>query len=267
MNEPFTNMAITLSHTIPQPHSILSLPRELRNMVYANVFSFSHSTCASSTRRHELHCGTKSPAIVRLTAISFDWIDLMRTNGIIADEMRQLYHMPSRYTSAANRTWSMQLLLNNDEYTLAWTSLPCPSSFVRHLSIDLKINLTLSMFGHWDNDSKDAPGKIFAAMLELLTQITHHGPNIAVFKTLHHHIVFETLSLNISFADEEKTYARPSGPETIYILGYGKSRIYNRLIEDMVAASGNHVLKDKVENIRIQGPKSLGLPKTDIKTV
>jgi hypothetical protein len=266
MNEPYTTMAITRSHTVPQPHSLMSLPRELRDMVYANVFSFPHSTCASSTRPHELHCGTKPPTIVRLRVISFDWLNLMRTNGIIADEMRQPYHMPSRYTSAAEQTWSMQLLLNNDEYTLAWTSLPCPSSFVRHLSIDLKINLTLSMFGHWDTDSKDAPGKIFAAMLELLTQVTHHGPNIAVSGTIPHPIVFETLSLNISFADEEKTYARPSGPETIYILGYGKGRIYSRLIEDMVTASGNHVLEDKVKNIRIQGPKSLGLPKMDIKT-
>jgi hypothetical protein len=251
-------MAVTPPHTIPQPHSIMSLPRELRDMVYANVFSIPHSRCESSTRRHELHCGTKSPTIVRLSAISFDWLDLMRTNGMIAGEMRQLYHMLSRYTSAADRTWSMQLLLNNDEYTLAWTSLPCPSSFVRHLSIHFKINLTLSMFGHWDNDSKGEPGKIFAALLELLTQVTHHGPSIAVTETLQHHIVFETLSLHLSFADEEKTYLMPSGPESIYILGYGKGRIYSHLIEDIVTASENRVLEDKVKIVRIHGPQSLG---------
>jgi hypothetical protein len=55
-----------------------------------------------------------------------------------------------------------------------------------------------------------------------------------------------------------------SGPESIYILGYGKGRIYSHLIEDIVTASGNHVLEDKVKNIRIQGPKSLGSSNVNI---
>jgi hypothetical protein len=178
MSHARTRMAY--AHAMTQPHSLTSLPRELRDMVYAYVFSFPRSNSESATREHGLHCGTEPPTIVRLSVIFFDWLDLMRTSGIIADEMRRLYHMPSRYTSAADQTWSMQLVLNNDEYTLAWASLPCPSSFVRYLSIDFKINLTLSMFGHWDNDSKVEPGKIFAVLLELLSQVTHHGPNIAV---------------------------------------------------------------------------------------
>jgi hypothetical protein len=156
---------------------------------------------------------------------------------------------------------------NNDEYILTWTSLPCPSSFVRHLSIDFKINLTLSKFGHWDDDSKDKPGNIFAALLELLSQITQHGPNITVTEILRRPIVFETLNLDISFVGEEKSYLIPSGPESVYILGYGKRRIYSRLIEDIVTASESHVLEDKVKIIRMQGPKSLGLPKTDIAIV
>lgn len=242
----------------------MGLPRELRDMVYTSVFSSGSSKSGSIARQHELHCRIELPLIIHLSVISFDWLDLMRTNGQIADEMRQLYHMPSSHTSTADQTWSMQLILNNDEYTLAWTSLPCPSSCVRRLSIDFKINLTLSMFGHWDNDSKDKPGKLFAALMELLSQITHHGPNIAVSEGLRQSIVFETLNLNISFADEEKPYLISSGPESIYILGYGKRRIYSRLLVDMVAAAGKHVLKDKVKIIRIQGPKSLGSPKTDI---
>jgi hypothetical protein len=242
----------------------MGLPRELRDMVYTHVFSFAHSKNGSTTRRHKLHCGGKPPVTIYLSIISFDWLDLMRANGLVADEMRQLYHMPSSHTSTADQTWSMQLILNNDEYTLAWTALPCPSSCVRHLSIDFKINLTLSMFGHWDNDRKDKSGSPFEVLSELLGQITHHGPNVAVSEALQHAIVFDSLSLNISFADEEKPYLIPSGPETIYILGYGKSRIYNRLIEDMVTAAGHHVLEDKVKNVKIQGPKSLGLPKTDM---
>lgn len=242
----------------------MGLPRELRDMVYTNVFSSGSSKSGSIARQHELHCHIELPLIIHLSVISFDWLDLMRTNGQIADEMRQLYHMPSSHTSTTRQTWSMQLNLNNDEYTLVWTSLPCPSSCVRHLSIDFKINLTLSMFGHWDNDRKDKPGSLFEALSELRGQITHHGPNIAVSEALQHPIVFDTLRLNISFADEEKPYLIPSGPESIYILGYGKSRIYNRLIEDMVTAAGNHVWEDNVKNVKIQGPKSLGLPKTDI---
>jgi hypothetical protein len=260
----YKTMAYTLSHTIPQPHSLMDLPRELRDIIYANVFSFPDTKSESTTRRHELHCGAELPTILHISTISFDWLNLMRTNGLIADEMRQLYHMPSYHTSAADQTWSMQLLLNNDEYTLAWMSLPCPSSCVRHLSIDFKVNLTLSKFGHWDNDSKDASGNMFAVLSELLYQITRYGPNITVSETLRHPIIFETLSLNISFADEEKPYLTPSGPESIYILGYGKRRIYSRLIEDVVTASGKHVLEAKVKRVRIQGPKSLGSPKTDI---
>jgi hypothetical protein len=245
----------------------MSLPRELRDMVYVNVFLFPHPRCESIIQRHELYRGTKLPIIMYMSTISFDWLNLLRTNGIVADEMRQLYHMPSRYSCAADQTWSMQLTHNNDEYTLEWTSLPCPSSCVRHLSIDFKINLTLPKFGHWDNDSKDKPGKTFAVLLELLSQIGRHGPNFAVSETLHRLIVFETLNLNISFADEDKPYLMPSGPESIYILGYGKRRMWRRLIQDMVTASGNHVLEEKVKSVRIQGPKSLGLPKTTIKTV
>jgi hypothetical protein len=245
----------------------MDLPRELRDMVYTNVFSFPDPKSGSTTRRHELHCGAELPTIVHLSTISFGWLGLMRTNGLVADEMRQLYYMPSYHTSAADQTWSMQLILNDDEYTLVWTSLPCPSSCVRHLCIDFKINLTLSKFGHWDNDSKDRPGKIFAALLELLSQITQHGPNITVSETLRQSIVFETLNLDISFADEEKPFLIPSSPESIYILGYGKRRIYSRLIEDMVTASANHVLGGKVKRVIIQGPKSLGTPKTDITIV
>ncbi|KAI4737895.1 hypothetical protein E4T50_11612 [Aureobasidium sp. EXF-12298] len=237
-------MACTLSYTTPQQHSLMGLPRELRDMVYTNVFSSGSSKSGSIARQHELHCHIELPLIIHLSVISFDWLDLMRTNGQIADEMRQLYHMPSSHTSTTRQTWSMQLNLNNDEYTL--------------------INLTLSMFGHWDNDRKDKPGSLFEALSELRGQITHHGPNIAVSEALQHPIVFDTLRLNISFADEEKPYLIPSGPESIYILGYGKSRIYNRLIEDMVTAAGNHVWEDNVKNVKIQGPKSLGLPKTDI---
>jgi hypothetical protein len=242
----------------------MGLPRELRDMVYIHVFSFAHSNSRPITRQHELYCGGKPQIIVHLSVIAFNWLDLMRTNGQVADEMRQLYQTPSYHESIADKTWSMQLNLDNDEYTLAWTSLPCPSSCVRHLSIDFKISLTLSMFGHWDNDRKDKPGSLFEALSELLNQITHHGPNIAVSEALRHPIVFDTLRLNISFADEGRPYLAQSGPESIYILGYGKRRIYNRLIEDMVTAVGNHVLEDKVKHIRIQGPKSLGLPKADI---
>jgi hypothetical protein len=258
-------MACILSHTIPQPHSLISLPRELRDMVYTNVFSFPLSKCGSTTRQYELYCAAEHPTIIHLNTICFDWLDLMRTNGLIADEMRQLYQMPSYHTSAANQTWSMQLDLNNDEYTLTWTSLPCPSSCVRHLFIDFRINLTLSNFGRWDNDSKDRPGNIFAVLSELLSQIAHRGPNITASEALRHAIVFETLSLTISFADEEKPYLMPSGPESIYILGYGKRRIYSSFIENMVTASGNHVLEDKVKRIIIQGPKSLGSPQTDVR--
>jgi hypothetical protein len=245
----------------------MGLPREIRDIVYAYVFSFPCSNSESATRLSELHCNVELPTIARLSTISFDWLNLMRTNGIVADEMRQLYHMPPYHTSASDQTWSIQLTLNNDEYILTWTSLPCPSSFVRHLSIDFKINLTLSKFGHWDDDSKDKPGNIFAALLELLSQITQHGPNITVTEILRRPIVFETLNLDISFVGEEKSYLIPSGPESVYILGYGKRRIYSRLIEDIVTASESHVLEDKVKIIRMQGPKSLGLPKTDIAIV
>ena len=242
----------------------MGLPRELRDMVYTDVFCFARSKSGSATQKHKLHCGMEHPINVHLNTISFDWLNLMRTHGQVADEMRELYHIPSYHNSVADTTWSMQLNLNNDEYTLEWTSLPCPSSCVRHLSIDFKINLAISMFGHWDNDRKHRPGNIFATLLELLSQVTRHGPNIAVSETLHRPIVFETLSLGISFADEEKPYLKLSGPESIYILGYGKRRIYNHLIEDMITATGNHVLEDKVKNIKVQGPKSLGQPKADI---
>jgi hypothetical protein len=263
----YTIMACTLSHAIPQPHSLMSLPRELRDMVYTNVLCFPHSKSETTTQRYELHCSAGLPTIVHLSTIAFDWLDLMRTNGSVADEMRQLYYMPSYHTSATSQTWSMQLILNNDEYTLAWTSLPCPSSCVRHLCIDFKINLTLSKFGHWDNDSKHGPENILAVLLGLLSQITQHGPNITVSESLRQSIVFETLNLDISFADEEKPFLIPSSPESIYILGYGKRRIYSRLIEDMVTASANHVLGGKVKRVIIQGPKSLGTPKTDITIV
>ncbi|KAI4720706.1 hypothetical protein E4T48_03066 [Aureobasidium sp. EXF-10727] len=249
---------------MPQPCSLLGLPRELRDMIYTNVFSFAHSTDQSIVRQHKLCCDAELFTIVRFSTISFDWLDLMRTNGLVADEMRQLYHMSSYHKSTADQTWSAQLTLNNDEYTLTWTSLPCPSSCVRHLSVDFKINLTLSRFGHWDNDSKDKPGNIFKTLLELLSQVARHGPNIAISETLRHSITFETLSLKVWFADEEKPYLTPSGPESIYILGYGKRRLYSRLIEDIVTACGNHILDEKVKSISIQGPKSLGLPKTDI---
>ncbi|CAD0109952.1 unnamed protein product [Aureobasidium uvarum] len=249
---------------MPQPCSLMELPRELRDMIYTNVFSFAHSTDQSIARQHESHCGAEDPIIVRLSTISFNWLDLMRTNGLVADEMRQLYHMSSCHKSAADQTWSAQLTLNNDEYALTWTSLPCPSSCVRHLSIDFKINLTLSKFGHWDNDSKDKPGNIFKALLELLNQIARHGPNITVTETLRQSITFETLSLKIWFTDEEKPYLTPSGPESIYILGYGKRRLYSRLIEDIITACGNRLLEETVRNISIQGPKSLESPKTDI---
>ncbi|CAD0087044.1 unnamed protein product [Aureobasidium vineae] len=248
---------------MPQPCSLMGLPRELRDMVYTNVFSFAHSTDESTTRQHELHYGAEVPIIVRLSTISFNWLNLMRTNGLVADEMRQLYHMSSYHKFTADQTWSAQLTLNNDEYTLTWTSLPCPSSCVRHLSINFKINLTLSKFGHWDNDSKDKPGSIFKTLLELLSQIARHGPNIAA-ETLRQSINFESLSLKVWFADEEKSYSASSGPESIYILGYGKRRLYSRLIEDIVTASGNHVLEQKVRSVSIQGPRSLGSPKTDI---
>lgn len=245
----------------------MGLPRELRDMVYTNVFSSAHSKSGSTTRLLELDCGDERPTTVKLNTICFDWLDLMRTNGIVADEMRDLYHMQSCYTSAADRTWSMLLNLNNDEYTLEWTSLPCPSSCVRHLSIDLKINLTLSEFGHWDNDSKDKPSNMFTTLWELLTRIAQHGPNITTLETLRHPVVFETLSLDISFADEEKPYFLSSGPESIYLLGYGKRRIYSHLIEDIITASGNHVLQDRVKSVKIQGPKSLGLPRTEVTAV
>jgi len=244
----------------------MGLPRELRDMVYTNVFSSTRSKSGSTTRLLELDCGDERPTTVKFNTICFDWLDLMRTNGIVADEMRDLYHMQSCYTSAADRTWSMLLNLNNDEYTLEWTSLPCPSFCVRHLSIDFIIDLTLSKFGHWDSDRKDKFGNTFTTLIELLTRIAQHGPNITVSETLRRPVVFETLSLNISFADEEKPYLISSGPESIYILGYGKRRIYNHLIEDMVTAFGTHMLQDKVKSIRVQGPKNLGLPRTDITT-
>ncbi|KAG9561479.1 hypothetical protein KCU71_g7100, partial [Aureobasidium melanogenum] len=257
-------MSSILSYSMPQPYSLMGLPRELRDMVYTNVFSFASSTSESTTRQHKIDCGAEIPTIIHLSTISFDWLDLMRTNGLVADEMRQIYRLPSYHNTTADQTWSAQLILNNDEYTLAWTSLPCSSSCVRHLSIDFKINLTLSMFGHWDNDSKDKPGNIFKALLELLNQVACHGPNITVSETLHQPIVFETISLNISFADEEKPYLMSSGPESVYILAYGKRRIYSRLIEDVITACGNHLLEEKVRHISIQGPKSLGSQKTDI---
>ncbi|KAH0354549.1 hypothetical protein KCU81_g1112, partial [Aureobasidium melanogenum] len=257
-------MTSTLSCPMPQSYSLMGLPRELRDMVYANVFSFTSSTSKSTTRQHKLDCSAELPTIIHLSTISFDWLSLMRTNGLVADEMRQIYRLPSYHTTTADQTWSAQLILNNDEYTLAWTSLPCPSSCVRHLLIDFKINLTLSMFGHWDNDSKNKPGKIFKALLELLNQVARHGPNITVSDTLRQPIIFETISLNISFVDEEKPYFMSSGPESVYILAYGKRRIYSRLIEDVITACGNHVLEEKVRHISIQGPKSLGSQKTDI---
>lgn len=233
-------------------------------MVYTNVFSSNSPKSESNTRQHKLDCGAESPTIIHLSTISFDWLDLMRTNGLVADEMRQIYHLSSYHHTTADQTWSAQLILNNDEYTLAWTSLPCPSVCVRHLSIDFKINLTLSMFGHWDNDSKDRPGEIFKALLELLNQVACHGPNIAVTETLRQPIVFETINLNISFVDEEKPYLISSGPASVYILAYSKRLIYSRLIEDVITACGNHVLEEKVRHISIQGPKSLGSSKTDI---
>ncbi|KAH0373062.1 hypothetical protein KCU65_g534, partial [Aureobasidium melanogenum] len=257
-------MTSTLPCPMPQLYSLMGLPRELRDMVYTNVFSFASSTSEPNTRQHKLDCGAEFLTIIHLSTISFDWLDLMRTNGLVADEMRQIYRLPSYHTTTADQTWSAQLVLNNDEYTLAWTSLPCPSSCVRHLSIDFKINLTLSMFGYWDNDSKTKPGNIFKALLELLNQVAHHGPNITVTETLSQPIVFETISLNISFVDEEKPYLMSSGPESVYILAYGKRRIYSRLIEDVITACGNHVLEKKVRHISIQGPKSLGSQKTDI---
>lgn len=233
-------------------------------MIYTDVFNFDHSSGASTVRQYEMHCGTRLPTIIHLSAIAFNWLDLMRTNGRVADEMRQLYHMPSRHTTVSDQTWSMQLILNNDEYTLGWTSLPCPSSCVRHLSIDLKINITLSMFGHWDNDNRDKPRKLFAALMELLTQVSRRGPNFAVSETLPRPIIFETLCINISFADEEKAYPMSSGPELVYIIGYGKRRIYSQLVEDMVFASGNGGLEDKFKSVKLHGPRSLGLPKTEI---
>ncbi|THX18487.1 hypothetical protein D6D17_02166 [Aureobasidium pullulans] len=239
-------MACTMTHSMSPPSSLMGLPRELRDM--------EHQLCADTDR----------PTIVRLSPISFNWLDLMRTNGQVADEMRQIYRIPSYHSSTADQTWSAQLTLKNDEYALTWTSLPCPASCVRRLSIDFKINFTLSKFGHWDNDSKGKPGKIFQALLELLNQISHHGPNIIVSETLSRSIVFETLSLNVSFLDEEKPYLMPSGPESIYIMGYGKRRIYACLIEDIVVACGNNVLEQRVRNVNIQGPKSLGRPKTEI---
>ncbi|KAI5259507.1 hypothetical protein E4T42_00035 [Aureobasidium subglaciale] len=238
-------MSCTLSQPMSQSHFLLDLPRELRDMC-------------------QLHCNTGRPAIVHLSPISFDWLNLMHTNGVIADEMRQLYHIPSLHNTAANQTWAAQLFLNNDEFNLTWTKLPCPSSCVRHLTIDFKINFTLAKFGHWDNDRKDRPSTVFQAVLALLNQIIQYGPNITVSDTLKRPIVLETLVLNISFVDEEKPHLMSSGPESIYILGYGKRRVFNRLIEDLVTACGNRVLKEKVRNIRIQGPKSLGSPKTDI---
>ncbi|KAL2034101.1 hypothetical protein VTO58DRAFT_104815 [Aureobasidium pullulans] len=257
-------MAYTKTHPMSPPSSLMSLPRELRDMVYTNVFSCSHTTNDTTAQEHQLCAHTDRPTIVRLSPISFNWLDLMRTNGQVADEMRQIYRIPSYHSSVADQTWSAQLTLNNDEYALTWTSLPCPASCVRHLSIDFKINFTLSKFGHWDNDSKGKPGKIFQALLELLNQISHHGPNIIVSETLSRSIVFETLSLNVSFLDEEKPYLMPSGPESIYILGYGKRRIYARLIEDIVVACGNNVLEERVQTVNVQGPKSLGRPKTEI---
>lgn len=257
-------MTSTLSCSMPRTCSLMGLPRELRDMVYTKVFSSTSSKSESNTRQHKLDCGAESPTIIHLSTISFDWLDLMRTNGLVADEMRQIYHLSSYHHTTADQTWSAQLILNNDEYTLAWTSLPCPSACVRHLSIDFKINLTLSMFGHWDNDSKDRPGKIFKALLELLNQVACHGPNITVTETLRQPIVFETINLNISFVDEEKPYLISSGPASVYILAYGKRRIYSRLIEDVITACGNHVLEEKVRHISIQGPKSLGSSKTDI---
>lgn len=246
------------------PSSLMGLPRELRDMVYTNVFSCSDTTNDTTAQEHQLCADTDRPTIVRLSPISFNWLDLMRTNGQVADEMRQIYRIPSYHSSTADQTWSAQLTLKNDEYALTWTSLPCPASCVRRLSIDFKINFTLSKFGHWDNDSKGKPGKIFQALLELLNQISHHGPNIIVSETLSRSIVFETLSLNVSFLDEEKPYLMPSGPESIYIMGYGKRRIYACLIEDIVVACGNNVLEQRVRNVNIQGPKSLGRPKTEI---
>ncbi|KAK6008591.1 hypothetical protein QM012_000494 [Aureobasidium pullulans] len=257
-------MTSALSCSIPRPCSLMDLPREIRDMVYTNVFSFAGTTSKSLNQQHELNCGAEHPTVVHLSTISFDWLDLMRTNGLVADEMRQIYRLPSYHNTTADQTWSAQLMLNNDEYTLAWTSLPCPSAYVRHLSIDFKINLTLSMFGHWDNDSKEKPGNIFKALLELLNQVAHHGPNIAVSETLRQPIVFETINFNISFVDEEKPWLISSGPESVYILAYGKRRIYSGLIEDIVTACGNHVFKEKVRDISIQGPKSLGSTKIDI---
>ncbi|KAI5271729.1 hypothetical protein E4T47_05022 [Aureobasidium subglaciale] len=257
-------MSCTLSHRMTQPHSLLDLPRELRDMVYTNVFSFDHNSSQTTFRQYQLDCCTERPAIVHLSPISFSWLDFMHTNGVIADEMRQLYLIPSLHNTAADQTWAAQLVLDNDEYILTWTKLPCPSSCVRHLTIDFKINFTLSKFGHWDNDRKDRPSTVFQAVFALLNQIVQYGPNITVPDALKRPIVLETLILNISFVDEEKPYLMSSGPETIYTLGYGKRRVYNRLIEDIVTACGNHVLEEKVRNIRIQGPESLGSPKTDI---
>lgn len=260
----YTTMVSTLSRSSPQPISLMDLPRELRDMVYTNVFSFVSPTSKSATRQYKLDCDADCSAIIHLSTISFDWLDLMRTNGLIADEMRQIYRLPAYHNSTTDQTWSAQLTLKNDEYTLAWMSLPCPSSCVRHLSIDFKINLTLSMFGHWDNDSKDKPGNIFKALSELLHQVACHGPNITVSETLRQPIVFETISLNISFTDEDRPYLMSSGPESVYILAYGKRRIYSHLIGNIVTACGNHVLDDKVRHISIQAPKSLGSQKTDI---
>lgn len=257
-------MTSTMSCPMSRLCSFMGLPRELRDMVYTNVFSSVGPKSESNSRQHKLDCGAEPSTVIHLSTISFDWLDLMRTNGLVADEMRQIYHLPSSHHTTVDQTWSAQLILNNDEYMLAWTSLPCPSQCVRHLSIDFRINLTLSMFGHWDNDSKDRPGKIFTALLALLNQVACHGPNITVTEMLRQPIIFETIDLRISFVDEEKSYLFSSGPESVYILAYGKRRIYSRLVEDVITACGNRVLEEKVRHISIQGPKSLGSSKTDI---
>lgn len=243
----------------------MGLPRELRDIIYNQVFDLSHFIDETNTKEWQIRRGSDGPVKVRLTPISFNWLDLMRTNGCIADEMRQLYNIPAYHNDAAHQTWHAQLTLNDDQFTLTWTSLPCPSTCVRHLDIDFKVNFKLSKFGHWDNDSEGQPGSIFQGLFQLLNQIVHRGPDVATSDALPHPIRFETLRLNVSFPDEEKPYLLSSGPERIYILEYGKRRIFGRLIENLIAASGNGFLGARVGHISVQGPKSLGWPKTDIQ--
>lgn len=247
-----------------QSNSLMSLPRELRDIIYTQVFDFSHTINKTNTKQWQIRRNTSQPLNIGLIPISFNWLDLMRTNGRVADEMRQLYNIPAYHKDAAHQTWHAELTLNNDKFTLMWTNLPCPSSCVRHLDIDFKVNFTLAKFGHWDNDAEGQPGSIFNSLFQLLNQIVHRGPNFVVADTLPHPISFETLRLNISFPDEEKPYLRPSGPESIYILEYGKRRIFGRLVENIVAAAGNGLLAQRVGKVEICGPKSLGWPKTDI---